>query len=71
MRKVVQPSGLHGSSERRPILRAALETAGGDEQPLFDLRLELLPQLVCAPQQRHIGGVLVVGEPDDASQPVG
>ena len=33
--------------------------------------LELAPQLVGPPQQRHVGGMLPVGEPDDSGESVG
>ena len=40
------------------------------EQLLAGQRLELVPQLVAATQERDVGRVLVVGEPDDAGQAV-
>ena len=59
--------------ERRTPSRiavAALDDPGDVEELLAGLGLELAPQLVGAPQQRHVVGVLEVGEPDDPRQPV-
>src|SRR5439155_24340984 len=41
-----------------------------DQEPLLDVGLERVPQLVCPSQERHVGGIFVIGEPDDASQAV-
>ena len=70
VRQVVQLGRRQGSAEGRPVLRAALEGAGRDQQPFSGDGLELVPQLVAAPQERNIGRVLVIGEPDDAGQAV-
>ena len=70
VRKVVQLGGLERAAEGRPVLRAALQRAGRDQQLLAGDRLELVPELVAAPQQRDVGRMLVIREADDARQPV-
>ena len=67
---VVELRRLERPAERGPILRAALERAGGDEQPLAGIGLEVVPELVGPPQERHVRRMLVVGQPDDPGQPV-
>jgi len=42
------------------------QSAGDLQQPAAGLLFELPPQFIRAPQQRHVGGMLEVGEPDDA-----
>ena len=51
-------------------LLARLQGSGHVQELLPSLRLELAPELVRAPKQRHVGGVLEVAEPDDAGDPV-
>src|SRR5262249_30274206 len=46
--------------------RTDLGYAGDVEQPSSAGGLELAPQLIGAPQQGHIGGMLEIAEPDDA-----
>ena len=42
------------------------QSAGDLQQPAAGLPFELPPQFIRAPQQRHVGGMLEVREPDDA-----
>ena len=51
-------------------LLAPLDDPGDREQPLARFLLELVPELVGAADERHVVGVLEVGEPDDARVPV-
>jgi hypothetical protein len=48
----------------------ALDRARDPEQPLAGLDLELAPERVRAPDERHVARVLEVGLPDDARQTV-
>jgi len=67
VREGVLPAG----AERALVdLLARLQGSGHVQELLPCLRLELAPELVRAPQQRHIGGVLEVPEPDDPRDPV-
>ena len=50
--------------------RSTLDRAGDVQQLLAGLPLELPPQLVGALHEGHVRGVLEVGEPDDARDPV-
>jgi hypothetical protein len=47
------------------VRRADHQAAGNLQQPPPRLAFEHAPQLVGASQQRHVGGVFEVGEPDD------
>src|SRR5439155_4397321 len=58
------------AAEHRSIFTAALQASRCDQEPLLDVGLERVPQLVCPSQERHVGGIFVIGEPDDASQAV-
>src|SRR5438552_569373 len=58
------------AAERRSIFRAALQASRCDQEPLLNVGFQGVPQLVCPSQERHIGGIFVIGEPDDASQAV-
>ena len=49
---------------------AALDDAGDVQELLARLGLELAPELVRAPQQRHVVGMLEVREADDPREPV-
>jgi hypothetical protein len=40
------------------------------QELLSGFGLDLTPQLVGAPEEQYVGGVFVVGEPDDARLPV-
>ena len=70
VRQVVKLGRLERATERASVLRPALERAGGDEQPLAGIGLEVVPQLVRPPEQRHVRGVLVVREADDPGDAV-
>jgi hypothetical protein len=71
VRDLVELGRLERAAEGRPVLGPALDRAGGDEEPLVRIGLEVVPELVRSTQQRHVGGVLVVRQADDARQPVG
>ncbi len=49
---------------------ATLDDAGDVQELLVRLGLELAPELVGAPEQRHVVGMLEVREADDPRQPV-
>ncbi len=49
---------------------AAFDDAGHVEELLAGFPLEFAPQLVRAPKERDVVGVLEVGEPDDPGEPV-
>ena len=46
------------------------EQARLDEQPLARVLLEFSPEIPGAPQQRHVVGMLVIGEADEPRLPV-
>ncbi len=54
VRNVVQLGGLERPAEHRPILRPALDAAGGDEEALVRIGLEVVPEFVAAPQERDV-----------------
>ena len=56
--------------EQRIVLRPGVDRPGRHQQRLPGRLLRLVPQLVGPVQQRHIGRVLVIRQPDDAADPV-
>ena len=71
VRQVVELAGLPGALEDPGVLRAGIDGVGDVQEPLAGLALDLTPQLVGAPEEQHVGGMLVVGEADDAGVAVG
>jgi hypothetical protein len=69
-REVVFRAGLERSTDERPRRGADLERAGEMQELRAGKPPELAPELVAAPKQRHVPGILVVGEPDDPRVPV-
>ena len=53
-----------------PSAGPRIDTPGDVEQPLARQRLQLTPQLVRPAEQRDVGRMFPVGEPDDAGEPV-
>src|SRR5918999_1709525 len=71
VRQVVQPAGLPGALEDPRFLRAGVYRAGDAQELLPRYALYLAPQLVGVAQEQHVGGVLVVGETNDARVAMG
>ena len=70
VRQPVVLARLERAVEDGAALGARVHAAGDVEQLLARERLELAPQLVRPPQQRDVGGMLPVGQPDDPGEPV-
>src|SRR5215207_3492625 len=70
VRKVVELAGLPRALEDPGFLRSGIYGARDVQELLAGLALDLTPQLVGAPEEQHVGGVLVVGQADDARVPV-
>ena len=51
--------------------RPGVDAAGDIEQLLARFRLQLPPELIGSAKQRHVGGMLPVGQPNDAGEAVG
>ena len=64
--RLVQPRGGKRAGDEFAAGRADLGDAGGVEERLAGRRFKLAPQRVGPAQQRHIGRVLEIAEPDDA-----
>ena len=67
--RVLQPMLLRarqGACHHAAVGRADHQAAAQRQQADICLALQLCPQLVRAPQQRHVVGVLEIGQPDDA-----
>jgi hypothetical protein len=71
MGQIVQARRIQRALEERIVLGAGVDRAGDDEQFLARRRFDLTPELVGAPEQRHIGRILVVGHADDPADAVG
>ena len=71
VREVVELAGLPRALEDPGILRSGIYGARDVQELLAGFALDLTPQLVGAPEEQHVGGVLVVGQADDARVPVG
>jgi hypothetical protein len=70
VRDVVQLGRLERPAEHRSVLGTALDRARDDEEPLAGIGLEVAPELVRPPEERHVRRMLVVRQPDDPRQPV-
>jgi hypothetical protein len=68
--EVVELAGAQRALDDLGVGRTGVERAGHVEEPLAGQRLELAPELVGAAQERHVRGVLVVGQADDAGDAV-
>ena len=66
MGKAVLAAGGKRALHDAPVLGAGVDAAGHEQEPLARGGLELPPHLVGAPEQRHVGRVLHIGEADDA-----
>ena len=71
VREAVQFARFERALEDRTVLGARIHAAGDVKETLAGEAFELAPQLVRAPQERHVRGMLPIGEPDDAGEPVG
>ena len=71
VRQAVELARFERALEDRAAFGARIHAAGDVKETLAGEALELAPQLVGAPQERHVRGMLPVGEPDDAGEPVG
>src|SRR5215213_7424406 len=70
VREVVELAGFPRALEDPTVLGSGIDGARGVQELLACLYLNLTPQLVGAPEEQHVGGVLVVGQADDARVPV-
>ncbi len=66
MRQVVHQARLERSRDERAGGATSIDAACDEQQRLSRPALELAPQLIGAPQQRHVTGILGISEPDDA-----
>ena len=66
VRQRVQPRGGERAGHQRAVGRADLGDAGDVQQLLPRRRLKLAPQRIGPAQQRHVGRMLEIAEPDDA-----
>ena len=67
----MQLAGLEGPAEDGPVRRTRVHAAGDIQEALAGQTLQLPPQLIGAVEQGYVGGVLPVGQPDDAGESVG
>ena len=70
VRQTVRARREQRARHHRAVGRADLGDAGDVQERLPARRLELAPQLIGAAQQRHIGRMLEIAEPDDARSAV-
>ena len=66
----MQQARPQGALEYRAAGRPGVNASGDVEEPLARELLQLTPELVGTPEQRHVRGMLPVGEPDDAREAV-
>lgn len=71
VRQTVEFARPERALEDGPAFGARIHASRNVKEPLARETFELAPQLVGAPQERHVGWMLPVGEPDDSSEPVG
>jgi hypothetical protein len=64
--KIKLLAGGECAGEDDLIRSASVDGAGDLEQKAFTFSFQVIPQLEGAQQQGYVGGVLVVGEADDA-----
>ena len=66
VRQAVRARGAQRAGHDRAVGRADLDDAGDVHELPAGRRLELAPELIGAAQQRHVGRMLEIAEPDDA-----
>ena len=71
VRQAVELARLERALEDGAAFGTRIHASRDVEELLSGETLELAPQLIRAPEQRHVRRVLPVGEPDDSGEPVG
>ena len=70
MRQIVDRAGSKSAANHRALSQSRVDAAGDDEKPLTGNGLELAPQRVRPPQQRHVIRMFRISEPDDPAASV-
>src|SRR3712207_3161183 len=68
--QAVEAGRGEGPLKKRVVFRAGVDRSRDDQEFLARHALDLAPEFVGAAQQRNIGRILVIGQPNDAADPM-